>query len=85
MDFDDGYDSDKTLYYPDIEIPDVRIIELSNALIYINVSLNKEDLLNYVRNRIYELNVYIYNTQDLNAREDLEILKEIYFYLLYYY
>lgn len=82
---DEDYMSDDTLYYPDLDNPSCRIVELSSAVVYLNTDISKEELLIYTRNRIFELNNIIYNTNNLYLLEDLNILKEIYFYLLHYY
>lgn len=77
--------SDDTLYYPDLDNPNYRIVELSSSVLYLNTDISKEELLRYTRNKIFELNLYIYNTNNFSLLEDLSILKEIYFYLLYKY
>lgn len=81
----DGYNSDDTLYYPDLDNPSCRIVELSNSVLYLNTEISKEELLRYTREKIFELNYIIYNTNNFSLLDDLFILKEIYFYLLYNY
>lgn len=81
----DGYNSDDTLYYPDLDNPSYRIVELSNSVLYINQEKSREELLRYTREKIFELNYIIYSTNNFSLLDDLFTLKEIYFYLFYVY
>lgn len=84
MDFD--YDSDSTAYYPNADTPDLLIVELSNVIVYVDRSFSKNEILEHIINEIRNLNIKIYNTNNIIEKENLldELFnhKELYLFIL---